>query len=361
MFCPQTSLDTRNAISSPGSGFGLWPSGAQGGPTIDLFGQVPARANLSARQAKEVRLMTSGTFGRSGSTLSSSAALASSLVSRLKQRLSTAGSTLFKLTWKESATPSRRSVFLLRASVRRTSDNDCGSWPTTRANDAEKRGAIADDPRNGLVSAVNLAGWPTASARDWKDSGADIRPRADTGKNRFDQLPRVANLTNWTDGSRSGSRLSVIQTATGGAESGTATPTNVIALGLHRMASSIGNLTEFCTDAAGWPTPRREDSESTGAHHGRPDTLHSASQLAGPVRLTATGATLTGSSAGMESGGQLNPAHSRWLMGLPAEWTSCAPLETRSALKSPKRSSGRTSKVGAGRTATLGHNAEIEA
>ena len=31
----------------------------------------------------------------------------------------------------------------------------------------------------------------------------------------------------------------------------------------------------------GWPTPKQEDSEQTGGHRGNPDTLHSATQLAG--------------------------------------------------------------------------------
>lgn len=52
-----------------------------------------------------------------------------------------------------------------------------------------------------------------------------------------------------------------------------------------------------------------------------------------PARRMASGELLTGSCAAMDAGGQLNPAHSRWLMALPPEWDACAPMATRSTRK----------------------------
>ena len=330
MLAPPTSPDLSNATSSPESACGPTHCKNHDGLERNEYGQVVARANLSAWPAWVAGLTTSGTYGPTGISSLNSADLQLSLVNRLKQRLGMVGSTLFKLTWKESATPSQRPVSLLRASVRRTYDNDCGSWPTPITNDAtgsthcygprqpdgtraeylklpgaanlaswptptanSTTGAGTSGRKVGMniQSAAQLAGWTTPTTRDWKDSGADIKPRAD-GSARFDQLPRQANLAGWSTTSCNNDR-------TGNPESAL------------RMTRADGSKVQ--------------------------QRLQDFAAIASPARLTATGEMLIGSSAWMESGGQLNPAHSRWLMGLPPEWDDCAPTVTRSPRKSHKQ------------------------
>ena len=132
---PLTLRDTPSVISSPELADGALPSDLPDGPMTDLFGRVVVPVSpLVARESLgggAIRAI----FGQRGIASSASAALQSSLVSRLKARLPTGGSTLFAMTWNEKATPSGRLVSLLQASALRTSDSGYGSLPTVTARD----------------------------------------------------------------------------------------------------------------------------------------------------------------------------------------------------------------------------------
>lgn len=84
-----------------------------------------------------------------------------------------------------------------------------------------------------------------------------------------------------------------------------------------------------------WATPTANDYRGSGETVIRKDgkdrtfdrldySTEQGLKISRPIRITASGQRQTGSDAGMENSGQLNPAHSRWLMGYPPEWDDCA-------------------------------------
>lgn len=266
-----TCEDSRSATSSPELASGLTPCASQDGLTISPSGPVPARASLSARQAKEMGLLTSGIFGPTSSTSSASAALSMSLANRLQAVTQTHGSTLYKLTWKEWNTPSGLCRLRQRASARHTSENELIGWPTPVVGDMtggprppdKKRG-----PAPGMQSATALTGWPTPTT----ESAMREKRYAQGGM----PFSMAAALTSWV------------------------TPTS-----------------RDWKDSAGM-TAQRDGKE-------RLDQLPRQAYTCGPLRLTVFGEMRTGSYVEMANGVQLNPAHSRWLMGLPRAWDESSP------------------------------------
>lgn len=160
------------------------------------------------------------------------------------------------------------------------------------------------------MQAQAWAGWTTPQAHD--TSGRSLGQKAIHGtKHGCACLVRDAEISGWntpraTDGS-------------------------------HGGPNQAGGALSADAAIAGWKTPctpnggrsmSTERMDATGRTlDGKKHTAsleHEVKFADGPARLLADGTILTGFSAEMESGGQLNPRFSGWLMGYPPEWCEAA-------------------------------------
>ena len=201
------------------------------------------------------------------------------------------------------------------------------NWPTT-TRDHKDGQECPNVALNALLGrTVWLSNWPTAAA-DASGGGQPKRalPEARHGSNLND----FAMLAAWpspTVGNATGSQAAKDASVTGKRADG-----SKVTVSLNAVAK-----------VAHWPTTTTSDAASSGAmgYGGNQFmTLTDAAKITGQVRLTASGELLTGSTVVTKNGGQLNPAHSRWLMGLPAAWDVYAPTETASFYRKRRLSSG---------------------
>lgn len=330
---PSLWPDINNATSLPVSADGHLPSQPQGGPLSAKFGPQVAPANLFRAPVGGGDLLTSETSGLTFSkTLSKSESLKLSLASRLLPRLDCFGSIEYTLTWKARVTPSRRSIFALRASRRRISDSDCIGWPTVcheedtseidpekwqeqktarrkRVKELQKQGLLSPGSGRGTTLAAaaalagNVAGWCTPSSRDWKDTpGMSLESKNPDGsvRKRVDQLPRQAAVVmGWAT-----PNAWDCQGATGGGQGRS----------LRTDAKITGYLTPVASDCKGPQGKQKHLSNEVLKLNGE--------QHLQPGQITPRGA--------------LNPEFCRWLMGFPAEWGRYAVTATRLSRRSPQ-------------------------
>ena len=332
---PPTSLNTASATSLQESAGGVTPSDSPDGLQTDLFGRVVAPVSPSAVRENLGGGAIRAIFGQRGIASSASAALQSSLVSRLKQRLDTAGSTLFAMTWKQKATPSGRSVCLLRASGHRTSGSGCGSWPTPLVSDTDEH-RNHRDPRpigyRALAETVRLSSWPTPRLSD--TTGSRILNEDGNRTNQEATMTYGANLSDKV-------KLASWPTPNAGPQNDGDTTWEARREALkaqHKNGNGFGLTLGQASSLSSWATPEcpaPHDSEQTAGRPRERTTFQSTADQAGLI----LGLISSGSPAETASPGQLNPAFSRWLQGYPVSWCQAAIRVSRTLTLQRKRGS----------------------
>lgn len=278
------------------------PCEKRDGLTIDLFGQEAVPVSLSAQQDKEWAQTTKGISGLLGTTSLELYRRSEYLGNKLRMVTDLIGSTLYTLTWKRRVTPCGLMIFALRASGAQENASDFifQPWVTAQARDWKSTKHRDRSRGENLDGQVHLAAWPAPIAVDGS------KPPMGKGKNLTRSVPAVAKLAAWpapTAGNAAGSQMAKDATATDAIKAGNVSPR----LGMMGLSETLAYLRDNPT----------------------------------PARLTASGEMLIGSTARMESGGQLDPDHSRWLQGIPKEWGKYAPTATQLTRKSRKSSSKR--------------------
>ena len=300
------SAETSSAAPGPASRVSKTCGRRTSDPLPDLFScQEGHPASLQAAPgSSEARMMTAG----SGRTLFERFPRSGPLGRCMKTLLAleTWASPEFLLKWQASGTKQGCLVYRLVPSVPRIGASGTGSWPTPRKSD------ITNGRTNEMGPAPQLRDYVRHQIQAWPTPDASEAGKTSRGGDRVDE-PLIGGLLRGT-----------------------------------------------------WPTPRSEDSESTGAHRGTPDTLTSAAKAAwatpnasdgsgggmDPARRVGHTIQIADQSIGPISSGLLAriPSFgvrlmvlSAWLMGMSIPYLLNWPKRTdRSSGRSEMESSGKS-------------------
>lgn len=336
MFPQETCEDTGSAISSPVSGSGATPCASPDGQTIANAGPPHVRVSRSARLASGKARRTSATFGPSLLDSSPDAALSFALANRLRAVVAGLGSNLYEHRWIGEYTDSGMWSPRHVATARPIVVSGCIGlpWPTPDASVAQdgetyetweaRRQAVKDRTGNGngmgmpLTIAASLTAWPTTRPEDAESAG--MRHSRETA----DTLTAVATLKAWPSPQARDHKSG---------ETGESP--------LEHNARPLSEIAVL----AGWPTPQARDHFPAHSPEYIADKKaqgHGMANLNDSVQLAAHGPERIGFLLGPNgweicpASGQLSPAHSRFLMGLPPEWCEAA-IAASSSLKARKR------------------------